>query len=93
MQCGRRTGRKQKPEKEKEEAADAASTVRATRIWDFAFSLLGRLKTKMSLAFHSARNRPSEEKALKGVVWPCPLPFPTCTGGGATGSRRTRLGS
>ena len=70
--------------RKKEVAADAAvktpepgaSTVHATRIWDFAFSLLGRLKTKMSLAFHSARNRPSEEKALRGVVWPCPLPFP-----------------
>ena len=48
----------------------------AVRIWDFAFSLLSRLKTKMSLAFHSARHRPSETKALRGVVWPCPLPFP-----------------
>ena len=53
-----------------------ATTVVACRIWSEVFSALLRKRTKLSMSFRSALTRPSEVKAPKGQVWPCPLPFP-----------------
>ena len=70
-------------EKEKGPQAEAvkapgsgASTVVASRIWTEVFSVLLRKRTKLALSFRSALSKPSQEKAPKGQVWPCPLPFP-----------------
>ena len=81
---GRRKGLKREekgdlpsPEKDEAEVPGAkASVVHASRIWTMVFDIVCRARTKLGLAFFSAKTSPARQRAPAGKVWPCPLPFP-----------------
>lgn len=65
------------PEKDEAEVPGAkASVVHASRIWTMVFDTVCRARTKLGLAFFSAKTSPARQRAPAGKVWPCPLPFP-----------------
>ncbi len=53
-----------------------ATTVHAERIWDEAWSAMLKCRSRLSMIWNSIRSKTAQERALKGVVWPLPLPFP-----------------
>ena len=53
-----------------------ATTVHAERIWDEAWSAMLKCRSRLSMIWNSIRGKTAQERALKGVVWPLPLPFP-----------------